>query len=264
MNRYLRYGCKPGPDVEAWEWFLRGHRDCSEIVVDHEFDQQTRQETKIFQAAHGLKADGVVGPATLGVALKAGFNPLESENDTDRSGPNWPPAPAGMSQLSYAQRLEVFGQFKFRPAPSRGNPEAIKILDDWASKNIKKITVPQLQGVTGAPKNGTIFFHRKASDQLLAMFQKWEDENLSDRILGWAGSWVPRYIRGSRSVLSNHAWATAFDINVPWNYMGAMPALVGKRGCVRELVQIANEHGFYWGGHFKRRPDGMHFEIVNI
>lgn len=63
---------------------------------------------------------------------------------------------------------------------------------------------------------------------------------------------------------SNHAWGTAFDINVPWNGLGATPALVGARGSVRKLVPLANEHGFYWGGHFNGRPDGMHFEIAQI
>jgi len=39
--------------------------------------------------------------------------------------------------------------------------------------------------------------------------------------------------------------------------------LVGQKGCVRELVPIAHENGFYWGGHFSRL-DGMHFEIAKI
>jgi hypothetical protein len=43
-----------------------------------------------------------------------------------------------------------------------------------------------------------------------------------------------------------------------------VPALKGKQGCVRELVPIANQHGIYWGGHFKRRPDGMHFELAKV
>jgi hypothetical protein len=73
---------------------------------------------------------------------------------------------------------------------------------------------------------------------------------------------VPRFIRGSHSVLSNHAYGTAFDINAPWNALGVRPALVGKPGSVRELVPLAAEHGFAWGGHFRTRPDGMHFELV--
>ena len=50
------------------------------------------------------------------------------------------------------------------------------------------------------------------------------------------------------------------------------PAMIGEIGCVRELVPIANECGFYWGGHFGLdsngkvigRMDGMHFEIAKI
>jgi hypothetical protein len=43
-----------------------------------------------------------------------------------------------------------------------------------------------------------------------------------------------------------------------------VPALLGHDGTVRELVSIANAHGFYWGGHFRNRPDGMHFEIAEV
>jgi hypothetical protein len=39
---------------------------------------------------------------------------------------------------------------------------------------------------------------------------------------------------------------------------------VGQHGSVRELVSIANEHGFFWGGHFDKRRDGMHFEVAVI
>ena len=41
------------------------------------------------------------------------------------------------------------------------------------------------------------------------------------------------------------------------------PALMGERGCVREMVRIAHENGFYWGGHFTRL-DGMHFEVAKL
>ena len=58
-------------------------------------------------------------------------------------------------------------------------------------------------------------------------------------------------------------WSTAFDINYAWNRLGALPALRGEKGSVRELVAIAHQHGFYWGGHFSRR-DGMHFEVARV
>lgn len=37
----------------------------------------------------------------------------------------------------------------------------------------------------------------------------------------------------------------------------------GEKETVLDLVKIANEHGFYWGGHFPRL-DGMHFEIAQL
>ncbi|MBP0575977.1 M15 family metallopeptidase [Mycobacterium tuberculosis] len=39
---------------------------------------------------------------------------------------------------------------------------------------------------------------------------------------------------------------------------------MGAKGCVRELVPIANRFGFYWGGHFSTRADGMHFEVAKL
>jgi len=29
-------------------------------------------------------------------------------------------------------------------------------------------------------------------------------------------------------------------------------------------VSIAHDHGFYWGGHFAKRRDGMHFEVAEV
>ena len=84
---------------------------------------------------------------------------------------------------------------------------------------------------------------------------------MKELILTYAGSFVPRFIRGSLSNLSQHAFGSAFDINARWNAFGATPAALGSKGTVRPLVAIANQLGFYWGGHFARR-DGMHFEIA--
>jgi hypothetical protein len=64
--------------------------------------------------------------------------------------------------------------------------------------------------------------------------------------------------------LSNHAWGTAFDINVQWNGLGITPAFRNEAGSVRDLVEIAYQNGFYWGGWFKSRQDGMHFEVYKI
>jgi hypothetical protein len=261
MLRTLRHKDR-GEGVEAWELFLRGLKSNSEVVLDEYFGTTTLRETKEFQKKNGLSPDGVVGRMTYGVAFKYGFDPLADASD-DKNGPNWPADP-GIVKLDYMGRLKTFGQFSFVPAPTKWNPEAIKITDGWSKENIVKAHIPQLVGINGAPKSGNIYLHRKCADQFVDTFAGWEKAGLKHLVISYAGSWVPRFIRGSRKSLSNHAWGTAIDINAPWNGLGAQPALVGKKGSVRELVHIAADNGLYWGGWYKRRPDGMHFEVAQV
>jgi hypothetical protein len=72
-----------------------------------------------------------------------------------------------------------------------------------------------------------------------------------------------RFVRGSRSTLSNHSKGSAFDINAGYNGLGRVPAPIGATGSVRELVPLAVRFGFYWGGWFSR-GDGMHFEVKSV
>lgn len=168
--------------------------------------------------------------------------------------------------LTPRERERLFGSFRFVAAPTATNPEGIRILDGWAERNIVRVYVPQLADgaargtIEGAPRSGLVPWHREGARQLVELFAAWEHAGLMSLVLSWAGSWVPRFVRGSRTVLSNHAWGTAFDINAAWNPLGRAPAAREARGSVRELVPIAHEHGFVWGGDFSR-PDGMHFEI---
>ena len=259
--RTLKLGSN-GPDVERWKAFLRGRRANSQVVVDDVFDQMTDQETKVFQSSKKLVADGIVGNATYAAAMKEGFVLVEDDAE-DRNGPNWPPKPS-YRPLAAADREKLFGKFSYTPAPIPSNPEAIQITDGWASTNITRVNISQLSGISGAPKSCVIQIHTALVPQITKMFEAWESSGLMTNILTWDGSWVPRFSRGSRTYLSNHSWGSAFDINVAWNGLGVRPALVGKKGSVRELVEIAADCGFYWGGWFTNRPDGMHFEAYKI
>ena len=90
---------------------------------------------------------------------------------------------------------------------------------------------------------------------------------------------MPRYKRGQAphpntamashkssdtSALSNHSFGSAFDISTTWNWLGDTPAQCGRKGSVRELVESANAAGFYWGGYYSGRKDGMHSEFTEV
>jgi len=254
----LRRGSE-GPDVRRWQHFLLG-QELLTGSVDGVFGPLTESATKAFQKRRKLSVDGMVGPQTLAAALQLGLDLDFTDPLGGTSGPDWPQPPAFKPLISNLERGEIFGVFRFEPIPGKDD---IRILGDWVERNIVAVTVPQLIGVDGAPSSGRIRLHRKIATQVQDLFKSWEDAGLRDRLLTWGGGFVPRFVRGNRTTLSNHAWGTAFDINVPWNARGTVPALRGEKGSVRELVPIANSRGFYWGGHFSRR-DGMHFEASRL
>ncbi len=262
MARTLRVGSS-GSDVEQWQLFLVG-QGYNPGEADGSFGGKTKTATEEFQRDQGIDVDGAVGQGTLASAILAGFSVEESlpESEDNPSSSSWPPKP-DFGPLSLAEREALFGKFAFKATPTAENPEGLTITDNWPSKNISTVLIPQLQGVRGAPSSGKIQFHTKAVPQLVALWAAWEEAGLLPLVQSWAGSWAPRFIRGSRTYLSNHATGTAFDINAQWNALGTVPALVGQKGSVRSLVQLANEHGFFWGGHFgSTRSDGMHFEVA--
>lgn len=259
----LKYDSQ-GEIVKRWQEFLigQGLLESEDILVDDQgnqidnvFSDDTLAATKKFQAAVGLPADGSVGSQTYIEAMKKGFAIVDSDDS------EFPPKPADLIPLNQEGRFDTFGRFDW----AAGANGSIVIQGDWAQKNIVTVDIPQLNGVDmgGAACSGKIKFHRLAVAQLQGMWAAWEKAGLLDRVLTYGGSFVPRFIRGSSTNLSNHSFGSAFDINVAWNQLGHEPAAKGQEGCVRELVPIANEYGFYWGGHFSRR-DGMHFEISRL
>jgi len=256
--RVIRPG-DTGPDVRAWQLFLRG-QELSQLEVDGVQGAVSVALTNAFQSSQGLVADGVVGPRTFARAQVLGFNPGFDDPSPDDLGPNWPPEPS-FKPLGSEARAAAFGSYAFEPAPSDDNPEAIRILDDWEEKNIVRVAIPQLSFFV---RGGQVRLHRLAAPLFVRFFAQLEASALADQILQYGGAFVARFQRGSHSALSNHAFGSAMDLNVPWNRLGTTPALRGKVGSLRECVQIANACGLYWGGHFKRRPDGMHFEVARL
>ena len=253
-----------GPDVRNWQTFLIG-QGFNPHGADGVFGQASHDATVEFQKKHGLTADGLVGNVTLQKAMGMGLEVVRLDDDS-LLGQNWPAEPGFRPLTGTAARQQVFGRFDFRHKPVSGNFENIEILGDWRAKNIRAVKIPQLAGKRRAPASGTVHFHKLATDQLVALWNAWEREGVMKCLETYDGDFVPRFIRGgaARKALSNHAFGTAFDINADTNPLGTLPARVGSKGCLRDMVAIAHQHGFYWGGHFSGRRDGMHFEVAKL
>lgn len=228
--RILKLGSR-GTDVQAWQVFLRGGqvnadgtctaKECDSIISDGIFGLVTEKATKTWQTTQGLTADGIVGPATWAEAVKDSFPsdavPVTKDTDpdtdvdpdpeaqtkpteahVDKTSAKWPPLPPGVKPLvSNASRQATFGTIEYVSAPRAGNPEAIHITNNWSKNNIAKFSIPLLS------KN-PISMHKAAGPQFIAWFAAIEAKGLADRVLSFAGCWVPRYVRGSRKTLSNH------------------------------------------------------------
>jgi len=247
-----------GPLVRKWQNFLRGQGFAS--TVTGQFDADTEQATRDFQTKYKLDIDGKVGNETFGKAMLLGFELVDFTEEADS---RWPKEPKFTPVRSTSERQGLLGRFRFAPDPQLDNPEAIRILDDWEAQYIVRLTIPQLVGVKGANKSGAVRFHRLAAEQLVGLWDAWSEAGLIDRVLTFEGAFNARFVRGSRTNLSNHAFGTAFDINFGWNRLGVEPAWPNQQGCLFELIPLAHKWGFYWGGHFQRR-DGMHFEIAKL
>lgn len=179
-----------------------------------------------------------------------------------------------LSPLSHDERVAKFGRFHWSARPCKENPERIDIDPKWQRENLVKIRPSQFQTFP----HQALMVHKLVVDPFTKLLDAWEAAGLFGKILTWDGMWAPRFVRFSGSPdermekanratehsLSNHAWATAFDINVYWNRLGNEPAPLGGVGSVRALVPLAYEHGFVWGGFFRSRIDGQHFEFVGI
>ena len=80
-------------------------------------------------------------------------------------------------------------------------------------------------------------------------------------VLGTAGMLCVRYVRGSTTNFSNHAWGTAIDMTI-----GGVLTPRGSTTVTQGLVDLCPfmaAESFFWGAGFSPTPDGMHFEASN-
>jgi len=73
-------------------------------------------------------------------------------------------------------------------------------------------------------------------------------------------SYCFRKVRGSQTVLSNHASGTAIDLNATEHPLGAVGTFTEEQ--VRVINRLCRKYGLRWGGNFRSRKDPMHFEVA--
>ena len=244
-----------GVEVVRLQNFLNGQK-LYDGVADGKFGPVTKAAVVEYQRRRRLVADGIVGNVTLARMISDGFGFMQPVANTYPPKPKFPPL------SSNSARMKIWGAFDWIHQPIPGNRENIEVLGDWKEKNLVRVELEQLTK-RGFKLDDDRWFHKKVADSVDRLFIAWENEGLLEDILSYDGDYAPRLVRGSSVTLSNHAFGTAFDLNAAWNGLGVNPPPTGKKGSLFRLVKLANDHGFYWGGHFSRL-DGMHFEHAGV
>ena len=272
-------------EVQRWQYFLLRNNFSQVGNIDGQFGLKTEQATKFFQVQQNIEATGEFDAKTRSAARSLGYTVVPDDHYDDKTTKAYPPKPANLGSPDNASRNAALGCFKFKQLPlaNRADKDEVVILgscddtiEDWRHTNIVSLALPQLRFASGF--NGTITCHRLVAPHITALFKRWEELDLLHLVRDYDGLFSPRYKRGQSpsnaghgikrssavTALSNHCFASAFDINAGDNPFNTEAALCPMRGCVRELVEPANALGFYWGGHFNSPKDGMHFEFSDF
>lgn len=108
--------------------------------------------------------------------------------------------------------------------------------------------------VTGRVRDGNV---ERVFDYLCDRYHR-EVEEIKPN---WSWGWAVRAVRGQNSGYSNHASATAIDINAPAHPLGVEGTFSAEeKKRVNQILEDL-EGVLRWGENYSGRKDGMHFEV---
>jgi len=122
-------------------------------------------------------------------------------------------------------------------------------------KNMTVWDVPTELEIGVIPKK--IYCNKDLVKPLEQAFKNLIERNFVKELKTWDGCFNIRKKRGLAS-MSLHSWGIAIDVNAAWNGLGKTPVLSAG------FVKCFTDAGFDWGGTWKNRPDGMHFQLSRI
>lgn len=147
----------------------------------------------------------------------------------------------------------LFGHVRFRTvSPEWKRGDRIVFISGFDLNDVTQVFVPQLKDVTGS-NGGKLRFHKRAHEQLLAVFELIEKRGQLHFVKTCGGTFNARLRRPTSGHLSkwpsNHAFGTAIDLNEDDPGFG---------DSVAPVAPVFEAFGFIWGKSFN---DPMHFEV---
>jgi hypothetical protein len=131
-----------------------------------------------------------------------------------------------------------------------GNPKS----PDFEAKNIVLFPLPYPL-YYGTQKVTRSRAHRLAVPHFIKALENVYDRGLAGEVKHYGGIFAQRPKRGQSSHMSTHCWGIAGDFE-PAKYPLGSPARFSDA-----VVKCFADAGFFYGGDFKGRPDGMHFQL---
>lgn len=127
--------------------------------------------------------------------------------------------------------------------------------DPTLERNMIVWDVPTELEIGVIPKK--IYCNKDLVKPLEQAFKNLIQRNKVAELKTWDGCFNIRKKRGLTS-MSLHSWGIAIDVNAAWNGLGKEPQLSS------DFVKCFTDAGFDWGGTWKNRRDGMHFQLKSI
>jgi len=157
-----------------------------------------------------------------------------------------PPRPDGRAAV-----ISTFGDIsKFIRSDGTLSPK-------WETQMIRRITLPKPLPLSGEPavKVTRVTVHKLIADLLRDTLQAIHDAGKWSALSPYGGGFNFRPKRTANE-LSLHSWGIAWDFDPEHNKQGTTGTMDKK------VVKIFEDHGFFWGGRFKKNKDPMHFQYA--